>query len=92
LDKVRQRKLDARAHRQEVLNPTVKKTAIQAPQPKDFNIVINKKLENKRPDVAETIKRGRGRPKKIVSDDNKKTFSKTAIVSKKKLTGKKEKR
>jgi hypothetical protein len=73
LDKVRQRKLEARAHRQEALHPTPEKTIIQVPQPRNlvtnFPIVADKiKETNKLPKVAEIVKRGRGRPPKAVSE------------------------
>lgn len=73
MDKIRQRKMEARAHRQEVLHgSTVENTVIQMPQPKiliknDVDKVIVKK-SIKTPVVAEIIKRGPGRPRKIVSE------------------------
>jgi hypothetical protein len=91
LNIVRQRKLEARAHRQEILHPTAEKTIIQVPQPK--NLIVNK-AKNKSPEIAEPVKRGRGRPPKSESDKNKvkMAISKTATVAKKHLTGKKEKK
>jgi hypothetical protein len=78
LDKIRQRKLEARAHRQEILHPTAEKTKIQLPQPRNL-------VSNKSPKVTETIKRGRGRPPKVASE---KINIKKALAGKKTVKGK----
>jgi hypothetical protein len=65
--------MEARAHRQEVLHGlTVENTVIQTPQPKILikndteKVTVKKSI--KTPVVAEIIKRGPGRPRKIVSE------------------------
>lgn len=80
MDKIRQRKLEARANRQESMklryNPTVEKTVI-LPQPTNMvkNEVIKVKekvipLEkvSKSPVIAVEVKRGRGRPRKETTE------------------------
>lgn len=99
----RQRRIEAREKRQESLHTrgvTANANVINVPQPK--NLVIKEKVtvkevakKNNLPKVAETIKRGRGRPPKVVSDKNnvKASTKKPATRSIKKVTGKsKEKR
>jgi hypothetical protein len=73
LDRVRQRKMEARAHRQEVLHgSTVENTVIQTPQPKILikndavKIIVKESI--KTPVVAEIVKRGPGRPRKMISE------------------------
>ena len=96
MNKIRQRKMEARAHRQEVLHgSTVENTVIQTPQPKiliknDAEKVIVKK-SIKTPVVAEIIKRGPGRPRKIVSEKIEKK-NKVAITGNKKPLATKGKR
>jgi hypothetical protein len=86
LDKVRERKLEARARRQESLHGvTAEKTIIQVPQPKNLMskgeiIKVEKKLI-KSPVIAEVVKRGRGRPPKAKSEN--------IVKNSKALTGKK---
>jgi hypothetical protein len=84
LDKVRQRKLEARAHRQEALHPIAKKTILQVPQPK--NLIVKETVKiNKSPVATETVKRGRGRPPKMVSE---KINTSKALTGKKTVKGK----
>ncbi len=88
MNKVRQRKLDARARRQESLHNqgvTAEKTVVKVPQPKA--LVKKEKIE-----VVKNVevKRGRGRPPKVSTS---KENIKTALGSSKKkgLSGLKEK-
>jgi hypothetical protein len=81
LTKLKQRKFEARAHRQECLHATGNiETVIQVPQPKNLikNVEVNveKKINTV---VTGTIKRGRGRPPKVVSEkiDSKKKVAKS---------------
>jgi hypothetical protein len=80
VNRLRQRKLDARAHRQECLHATGNiETVIQVPQPKNLIkkevVNVEKKIN---PVITGTVKRGRGRPPKAVSekiDSKKKAIS-----------------
>jgi len=85
LNRARQRKLEARAHRQEVLHPTAKSVIAQFPQPKELN-KKERVIVDKLPNATESVKRGRGRPRKSESDNNitrKLSTSKKATGSKK---------
>jgi hypothetical protein len=93
----RDRRIEAREHRQESLRNrgiTVEKT-VQLPPPKNFDKESIKTIKkeivktNKFPVVTEVVKRGRGRPPKAISDLNKKN-KKDLVV--KKNTKAKEKR
>lgn len=94
----RQRKLDARARRQESLNNrnqmiTVNETIVQEPKPnvivpKIKNDSIVKVKNNKIPEVPVLIKRGPGRPRKIDTDNIKTDMNRKG----KKLSGPKGKR
>lgn len=74
---LKQRKFEARAHRQECLHATGNIETVQVPQPKNLiknsNVIKVEKKSNP-PVVTEIAKRGRGRPRKVVSEkiDNKK--------------------
>jgi hypothetical protein len=70
MNKVRQRKMNARAHRQECLHTTENiETIIQIPNSKNKIKNVEIKAENRTNTVVtETIKRGRGRPPKEVSE------------------------
>jgi hypothetical protein len=74
----------ARAHRQECLHATANpETIIQTPQPKNVIKNAEVKVEKKNnPVVTGTIKRGRGRPPKAVSEkiDSKKKAKKHGLV------------
>lgn len=98
MNRTRQRKLAARARRQESLHKvTAEKTIVQVPQPKalqkkeEVKSVVTKKETTKKikPSVPEIAKRGRGRPPKAVSE---KIENKKAIVGTKKLTSAKGKK
>jgi hypothetical protein len=86
---LRQRKLDARARRQESLRNqgmiTAEKTIIQAPQPKALKkeevIKVNKVVKN---NVKVPEKRGPGRPPKSVASKNLKGIKKTSKGKEKK--------
>ncbi len=90
---LRQRKLDARARRQESLRNqgmiTAEKTIIQVPQPKvlkkeeviKVNKVTNKVVKN---NVKVPEKRGPGRPPKSVTSKNLKGIKKTSKGKEKK--------
>lgn len=88
----RQRKLDARARRQESMatryNPTAEKTIIQVPQPKALqkNEVVKVNKIEKVKKVIEKIpeKRGRGRPPKSVNLKNQKGTKKVTSGAKEK--------
>ena len=76
MNKLRARKIEARANRQEALHsrgmPTVEKTIIQVPQPKalvkkEVMKVIEK--SNKSPKTTVEVKRGRGRPRKETTEN-----------------------
>lgn len=84
---VRERKLNARAHRQEILHPIAKKTVIQVPQPKELNKKETVIVKTKLPEVTEIAKRGRGRPPKAVSDKINKSNKKN-LAGKKTVKGK----
>lgn len=90
MNKVRERKLEARARRQESFNNkysiTAEKTIIQVPQPKSLikNEIV-KAEKNKSPVITESTKRGRGRPPKVVSE---KINSSKALTGKKTVKGK----
>jgi hypothetical protein len=93
LNGLKQRKIDARAHRQECLHATGNiETVAQFPQPKNLikneEVKVEKKINTV---VTGTIKRGRGRPPKAVSEkiDSKK---KAAITGKSKPLVAKRKR
>ena len=84
MNKVRERKLEARARRQESLHGvTTEKTIIQVPQPK--NMVKKEseiiKVKSKSPEVTEVVRRGPGRPPKMASEK----------INKKMVTGKAKK-
>jgi len=95
LNRQRQRKLEARANRQESLARqgvvTAEKTIIQVLQPKELvkkeKVFVSEKKQDKIPVVADIVKRGPGRPPKALSDKNKITTKKVlAMGSKKKPT------
>ena len=104
MDMQRQRKLQARARRQESLKSqgiTAEKTIVQAPiaKPKEL-ISKDKKVEAKKEivkktikshEIAEVVKRGRGRPPKAISEVNNKTITKKNLVGKKTIKGKEKK-
>jgi hypothetical protein len=80
--------MEARAHRQEVLHgSTVENTVIQMPQPKILikndtdKVIVKKSIKN--PVVAEIVKRGPGRPRKMISEKIEKVGKSTS----KKATG-----
>jgi hypothetical protein len=97
MNRARQRRLDARENRQESLHnrgntvePTVNK--IQVPQPKNFPVkgivkvkenVIQKNVSVNSPNVTVIEKRGRGRPKKLITDKNNKVEKSTKNLVKK---------
>lgn len=68
---LKQRKFEARAHRQECLHATGTNETVQVPQPKNLiknNNVIKVEKKSNPPVVTEIAKRGRGRPRKVVSE------------------------
>jgi hypothetical protein len=69
MDKAKQRKIEAREHRQESLKGiTANVNIIKFPQPKELQ--KNEKVFVDNHDITD-IKRGRGRPRKLISDNNK---------------------
>lgn len=93
MNRQRQRKLDARARRQESLHGiTAKDTGVKVPQPK--NLVKNEVVKVKEvkivksPVITEVVKRGRGRPPKAMTEKiaSEKSTRKIAPGSKKNLS------
>ena len=95
MNKLRARKIEARANRQEALHsrgmPTVEKTIIQVPQPKalvkkEVMKVIEK--SNKSPKTTVEVKRGRGRPRKETTENINKSTKHLQVNKKVTATGK----
>jgi hypothetical protein len=100
MNRERQRKLDARARRQESMNsrynPTAEKTIIQVPQPKELKkeevIKVASKVSAKVAPSKKSVKnnlkvpekRGPGRPPKSVASKNLKGIKKTSRGKEKK--------
>jgi hypothetical protein len=88
--------MEARENRLEVLRnrdkPTIEKTIIQLPQPKNLIKKENVKVElkSKSPKVAVEVKRGRGRPRKETTENINK--SKKVMAGNKKLVSTKGKK
>lgn len=90
MNKVRERKLEARARRLESFRNqygmnTAEKTIIQVPQPKALVKNDPVKVDKNKPVLTEPVKRGRGRPPKAVSEKINKT---KALAGKKTAKGK----
>ena len=77
MNKLRARKMEARAGRLEALHsrgmPTIEKTIIQVPQPKALIkkevIKVDEKIKSKSPKATVEVKRGRGRPRKETTEN-----------------------
>jgi hypothetical protein len=96
MNKLRQRKMEARAGRLEALRnrdkPTIEKTIVHVPQPKNLVKKENVKVElkSKSPKVAVEVKRGPGRPRKETTENINK--SKKVMAGKKILASTKGKK
>ena len=81
MNKLRQRKMEARAGRLEALRtrdmPTIEKTIVHVPQPKALVknevIKVSEKVKSKSPKATVEVKRGRGRPRKETTENIKKS-------------------